>query len=894
MKKATDSPGASTNPSTISVTTNGVPQAANSSPKPSASNPGKALNSTGGANAATENKVNGNNGTGNSSTAGTGNGTTGVGSKGRRDRPCDACRRRKSRCVMNEGADICVLCGFHSQECTFVQSPQPRKRRLASATGSANSEESVAKKRSTEPESPQEAANRENVPVDDYSRLLGPSLKTTLGLQSHRHSQYIGPTSEYEACLIDLCPFDSNDEYSLSQGGGSFRRVSDESTFIMYPDHPTQNHAETFDDLDAIERIVAPHGQSLINLYFRIVHPSFPILHKKVFLEKYSRTHREFSPSLLAAVYILALHWWSYDRELALQKKPDVAALEKLASKTIADVIHRPKLSTVQAGLLLLQRHSDLKGGSWALTSQLVAVGQELGLHLDCGSWKIPPWEKGLRKRLAWGLFMQDKWGALTHGRPSHITKANWEVPPVTKEDFPERSADEDDEDSSEVEKGRMLYEQMISLSGMMADVLDTFFTIEAQKELSGRGGTNRVLERAKPIQIRLKEWFMKLPECLRMDATKVRKLSSNGYLHLAYFATEITLHRQILRSLCPPTNIDPTLLNICRSAAKTRLISAMDFVNRLKPEHLQSFWYFASKANFALIGTFGSLLWATSPSLKEAEFYKARLSEYRWTLRVSSRGAEFMEFAVGVLDASAGYLQQEQFKKRGILYPPPAGYTSTVGAGDGFGLGMGVGLGLSDSSVPPPPPISTAPIPSTAVQQWRGSEFTHQEQGHLSPLTGDEDDSEDEDGMEIDVEHDENDEGAESDDGSAASNGRRYQREHDHPGGGDGGGSGGGHYTHQSHTYSSSHLRGQTPSAVKHQSSPTQNKSAFSHHVSPYQQQHPYHDTTPTATTPNSTSSGLDFFMIPNTIPGRRAASGGEPDFLATTGWRGRRDGED
>jgi hypothetical protein len=122
-----------------------------------------------------------------------------------------------------------------------------------------------------------------------------------------------------------------------------------------------------------------------------------------------------------------------------------------------------------------------------------------------------------------------------------------------------------------------------------------------------------------------------------------------------------------------------------------------MDFVNRLKPEHLQSFWYFASKVNFALIGTFGSLLWATSPSIQEAEFYKARLSEYRWTLRVSSRGADFMEFAVGVLDASAGYLQQEQWRKRGIAAREPVpGYHSTVGCGgDNFlGLGMGVGSG--------------------------------------------------------------------------------------------------------------------------------------------------------------------------------------------------------
>lgn len=515
---------------------------------------------------------------------------------------------------------------------------------------------------------------------------------------------------------------------------------------------------------------MAPHGEKLLSLYFRIVHPSFPILHKRVFLEKYARTHREFSPPLLAAVYILALHWWSYDRELAPLPKPDVAALDKLATKTMADVINRPKLSTVQAGLLLLQRNEEMKGSAWAFTAQLVAVGQELGLHLDCSDWKIPRWEKGLRKRLAWGLFMQDKWGALVHGRPSHVSKANWAVRPVEAEDFPDswpsqdgvkqEKPDDAEDGSQEAEKGRMLFEQMIQLSGLMADVLETFFTVEAQMGFAARGGIQKVLERAKPIQIRLKEWFVKLPDCLRLDSTTTtRRLSSTGSLHLAYFATEITLHRQILRTLSSSNQIDPYLLHICRSAAKTRLISAMDFVNRLKPEHLQSFWYFSSKVNFALIGTFGSLLWATSPSIQEAEFYKARLSEYRWTLRVSSRGADFMEFAVGVLDASAGYLQQEQWKKRGPLVGAVAGYQSTVG--ENFGLGMGVGSSSSSSStaadtstqalpLPPPPPPPGWSRPPESVQRQRGQ---------LSPVTNEEDSGGDE-GLDEDL-----GEGGDSDD---------------------------------------------------------------------------------------------------------------------------------
>jgi hypothetical protein len=212
------------------------------------------------------------------------------------------------------------------------------------------------------------------------------------------------------------------------------------------------------------------------------------------------------------------------------------------------------------------------------------------------------------------------------------------------------------------------------------------------------------------------------------------------GSLHLAYFATEITLHRQILRTLSASNQIDPYLLHICRSAAKTRLISAMDFVNRLKPEHLQSFWYFSSKVNFALIGTFGSLLWATSPSIQEAEFYKARLSEYRWTLRVSSRGADFMEFAVGVLDASAGYLQQEQWKKRGPLVGTVIGYQSTVG--ENFGLGMGVGSGSSMVVAP-------QPLPQPPSGWGRSLESVQRQRGQLSPVTNEEDSDEEEEAEE-------------------------------------------------------------------------------------------------------------------------------------------------
>jgi hypothetical protein len=497
-------------------------------------------------------------------------------------------------------------------------------------------------------------------------------LKRTLGLQDDRYSQYIGPTTDFEPSLINLSSFDPQDESLLSRG--TLRKVSDSETFLMLPDSTTPGHEHLPQDSDDIEALVAPHGRKLINLYFKVVHPGYPIIQKHVFLEKYERSYREFSPPILAAVYILAINWWEHCEELARIPRPNVTELERLIRTTLADAMYRPKLSTVQAGLLLSQRP---EGDQWAPTAQLVAIAQELGLHLDCSNWKIPPWEKGLRKRLAWALYMQDKWGALVHGRPSHIFTANWGVQNLNANDFPDVEWDEEDEEEEQdIQRGRLLFTRVVQLSQILAEILETFYTLNAMQGVTDAGpqGTQLVLSMAKPIQLKLKEWYSGLPGSIRLDSqssssfstpsASPNRFTSVGYLHLAYFATEITLHRRIIRSLASTGSaVDPYVQHICRSAAKARLISAMDFVNRLTPTHLRSFWYFASKTNFALIGTFGSLLWATSPGREEAEWYRRRLGEYRWTLSVSARPGEssrgLTEFAMTMLDISTGLLKQ-------------------------------------------------------------------------------------------------------------------------------------------------------------------------------------------------------------------------------------------
>ncbi|GKZ26010.1 fungal specific transcription factor [Aspergillus brasiliensis] len=568
-----------------------------------------------------------------------------------RDAPsCDACVRRKSRCAINEMINKCYSCDFHRQDCTFTLSVTSRpgtadvtskKRKL----DDAEAEEVESPKRQSTTTLPP-ASNKPDSssrPTLNNHHLLTPAF----WFQS---TQHIGLTTELEPALLEFLPLDQNNEGCVASS--RVRKFGDDGTFMRV----VNSHADSPQSatLDAIESLVAPYGSTLVEKFFEHVHPSFPILMEDSFRQSY-RARTGLTPLLLSAVYVLALKFVDVGPQSV--RRPDAGRLESTALKLLTESLPYASMSTVQAGLLLMQR-SNL--ATAALNAQLVTAGFELGLHQDCSNWRMETWEKGLRKRLAWALYMQDKWSALVHGRPSHVVSSNWMVQDLVEQDFTDAFSGTSTHDDAPVGHGPLSFCHMVALTTILSDILDRFYTLQAIEEFktAGANRTRMILERAKPAQIRLKEWFGRLPTQLKMESggdifeTVNEDNSRNGALHLSYFATEITLHRCIVRSLSQDT-ADAYLSHICRSAAKTRLISAMDFVNRLRPMHLRSFWPAAARTNFALIGSFGVLLRVTAPTKEESEFYRLRLCEYRWTLSVSKKDAEFLEFALESLDSA-------------------------------------------------------------------------------------------------------------------------------------------------------------------------------------------------------------------------------------------------
>lgn len=155
---------------------------------------------------------------------------------------------------------------------------------------------------------------------------------------------------------------------------------------------------------------------------------------------------------LAAAIYGHALPFCVFDDKLCVDvyTPPSADRLFELAWKAALPRFHTPSLATLQTMLLLIQRrptnrHVADTPFKWVMLADTVALSQCLGLNLDPADWSIPSWEKRLRRRLAWAVYVQDRWLSLNFGRSSHIQDCDWDVSPLTTDDFGDLSGLEDE-----------------------------------------------------------------------------------------------------------------------------------------------------------------------------------------------------------------------------------------------------------------------------------------------------------------------------------------------------------------------------------------------------------------------------------------------------------------
>lgn len=317
---------------------------------------------------------------------------------------------------------------------------------------------------------------------------------------------HMGYTTELDPILFDVSPV----------GGSGYQKPDGRNSFLIHQsDIPRYAEPQT-NLIQAIDKLIGSHGPSLVQ-HFRTINRSLPIV-EDIFFETYNgRRKHGLDPALLCAVYLVSASSAAHNMGDVTWQQTDVTQLEDLAFQLLEGAFSNPRLSTFQAGLLLMQRSNvDLK----FLNSQLIGAAFELGLHLDCSTWTIPSLQRGLRKRLAWALYMEDQWCSLTHGRPSLISKEHWAVQDLSDDDFEEVNHSAEEEVLEECRLGQECFSQMVILTGILSNILSTLYTQKAMQEFDAAGpnATRLILERAKPIQVSLKEWFTRLPKDLKMD----------------------------------------------------------------------------------------------------------------------------------------------------------------------------------------------------------------------------------------------------------------------------------------------------------------------------------------------------------------------------------------
>jgi len=159
-----------------------------------------------------------------------------------------------------------------------------------------------------------------------------------------------------------------------------------------FPDGDQQTKSFAF---DSIESHVGVFGVVLLKLYFRFVHPILPVLSKSRILRSYATNKLSISASLRGAIYGLACAFLTQDRTLKDIPPISQGVLFEHAHAALNRELDSPKLSSLQACLLILHQQPEVNGTTessriWVLACQATACAQawdyiRIRLH---GGWR--------------------------------------------------------------------------------------------------------------------------------------------------------------------------------------------------------------------------------------------------------------------------------------------------------------------------------------------------------------------------------------------------------------------------------------------------------------------------------------------------------------------------
>ncbi|KAJ2818564.1 hypothetical protein FBU31_005824, partial [Coemansia sp. 'formosensis'] len=177
----------------------------------------------------------------------------------------------------------------------------------------------------------------------------------------------------------------------------------------------------------------------LLALYFRYVHPVFPILYKSYFLERVLAKNNRPSPSLLSAVFAAAstYKFRESQNEAELTRARIQMAVHFQRAKLYLDEQYTLNTTASILTLLLMAVYEQgtMSTRSWLYSGMAIRKAYDLGLHRDVGVTKhqghsvLSQTEVQVRQRAWWGCYILDIMVSATLGRPTTIRDFTFDVP---------------------------------------------------------------------------------------------------------------------------------------------------------------------------------------------------------------------------------------------------------------------------------------------------------------------------------------------------------------------------------------------------------------------------------------------------------------------------------
>nr|XP_019007019.1 uncharacterized protein I203_00615 [Kwoniella mangroviensis CBS 8507]OCF70480.1 hypothetical protein I203_00615 [Kwoniella mangroviensis CBS 8507] len=371
--------------------------------------------------------------------------------RSRKNRPCDACRRRKTRCLITAIGPPCSLCADAKRKCTFNFAPPARKPRQSIRPASSENETGEAEVEmdgDAGPSTPSAINGKRTRSPDSVDRIGGnwrrrreTSPPDTTSVQTSRRNsnltQLADTASSFDHLAVsgfephvltnpitdDLLPI-QDEEADKPTDRPHVKQISSDPKrpifVIMQPRHENfRSGGAGINGLTNLRTLISHQPTSfsepsLISAYTTHVHTARPILPKG----KISR----FPPNLLAAILASSFAHAKDTRPLA--------GLAANLLQSASEGTGESNLVTVITNIMMIGvRPGATNQGSYLLLAHTIALAQLLGLHLDPSSWSIPAWEQDLRIRLWWMLRIHDAWMSFLNSRPSHVQADNSTAP---------------------------------------------------------------------------------------------------------------------------------------------------------------------------------------------------------------------------------------------------------------------------------------------------------------------------------------------------------------------------------------------------------------------------------------------------------------------------------